>query len=67
MNTKPLFNERDQQSEPLLKQLKSVTASPIYKSCFFDFGKLLITLILRVLDQAANELEFGASDIGRKR
>lgn len=38
MNTKPLFTERDQQSEPLLKQLKSVTVIPIYKLCFFDFG-----------------------------
>lgn len=38
MNTKPLFTERDKQSEPLLKQLKPVTVIPIYKLCFFDFG-----------------------------
>ncbi|MEZ9918691.1 PKD domain-containing protein [Vibrio breoganii] len=43
MNTKLLFTERGQQSEPLLKQLKPITISrckvPIYKSCFFDFEK----------------------------
>lgn len=41
MNRKLFFTERDQQSEPLLKQLKPITISrckvPIYKSCFFDF------------------------------
>ncbi|OED94283.1 PKD domain-containing protein [Vibrio breoganii] len=49
MNTKLLFTVRDQQSEPMLQQLKPITISkckaPIYKSCFLSLTLCACTLL----------------------